>query len=482
MPQLRWIIAIVALAVAVRVAAIVVLQSHTVPRSTYEHGEIAANLLEGRGFSIRFLGVDGPTSQQAPLYPVLVTAAFAVGGIETPEALLLLQLGQAALGGVMVLAVMALACQVAPDRPRMAIAAGLITALHPTLIYAATHVQVAGLAATLVTLAFVGAYRLARSARRLDAVAVGGMLGLLVLCDPILGLIAPAIAWVTVQGQGLRRAIGPLTAVALVASLTVAPWIVRNAHVHGEFVPVKSTFGYAFWQGNCSLSEGTDKVVRDSVEAILANSGAGLADRNRALWDARHEAGYIDDIALTLEARQTLALLNEPGRSRWLFRRALDELRTDPLRYPTLCAKRLRAFVLWDDTNPKTRSLVYRAGHLGLTLLAVFGLIGLGAGLRRRLAPTLLAAALIAAFHALTIVSARFHVPIEPLMAVWASGMFAARSGGRADLGFTRAPETVSFGSYRMDCGSRLKEEGRPLVDRSWSGTAPSGLSVRDRT
>jgi hypothetical protein len=28
---------------------------------------------------------------------------------------------------------------------------------------------------------------------------------------------------------------------------------------------------------------------------------------------------------------------------------------------------------------------------------------------------------LIAAFHALTIVSARFHIPIEPLMAVWAA-------------------------------------------------------------
>lgn len=481
MPQLRWILPIVALAVTVRVAAIVVLQSHTVPRSTYEHGEIAANLLEGRGFSIRFLGVDGPTSQQAPLYPVLVAAAFAVGGIETPEALLLLQLGQAVLGGAMTLAVMALVCQIAPDRPRMAIVAGLLSAVHPTLIYAATHVQVAGLAATLVTLAFVGAYRMARSAHRLDALAVGGILGLLVLCDPILGLIAPAIAWVAVQGQGFRRAIGPLTVVALVSSLTVAPWIVRNARVHGEFVPVKSTFGYAFWQGNCSLSEGTDKVVRASVETILAQSGPSLADRNRALWDARHEAGYIDDIALTSDDRQTLATLNEPGRSRWLLRRALDDLRADPLRYPRLCAKRLRSFILWDDTNPKTRSLVYRTGHLGLSLLAIVGLIGFGPDLRLRIAPTLLAATLIAVFHALTIVSARFHVPIEPLMTVWASGLVAARSGGRVDLGFTRASETVSSPPNRMDRRSIRREEGRQLVDTSGVGSARLGLSSRDR-
>ena len=107
MPHHRWIIAVVLLAVAARVAAILVLQSHTVPRSTYEHGEIAANLLNGQGFSIRFLGADGPTSQQAPAYPMLVAAVFAIGGVETPESLLILQLGQAILGGLTALAAMA---------------------------------------------------------------------------------------------------------------------------------------------------------------------------------------------------------------------------------------------------------------------------------------------------------------------------------------------------------------------------------------
>ena len=60
------------------------------PRSTYEHGEIAANLLAGRGFTTHFLGADGPTSQQAPIYPALVCLAYAIGGVETPQALFLL--------------------------------------------------------------------------------------------------------------------------------------------------------------------------------------------------------------------------------------------------------------------------------------------------------------------------------------------------------------------------------------------------------
>ena len=77
--------------------AVWILQSHLVPRSTYEHGEIASNMLAGRGFAIRFLGATGPTSQQVPVYPTIVAVAYAIGGVETPRALFLLEMGQAIL-------------------------------------------------------------------------------------------------------------------------------------------------------------------------------------------------------------------------------------------------------------------------------------------------------------------------------------------------------------------------------------------------
>src|SRR4029077_12037289 len=105
---------LVLLSIAARLAAVLVLQSYTVPRSTYEHGEIAANLLAGRGFAMRFLGADGPTSQQAPVYPALVALAYRIGGVGTPQALLLLEASQAALGGVLVLGVVRLSRLVAP--------------------------------------------------------------------------------------------------------------------------------------------------------------------------------------------------------------------------------------------------------------------------------------------------------------------------------------------------------------------------------
>jgi hypothetical protein len=301
----------------------------------------------------------------------------------------------------------------------------LISAVHPTLVYAATHVQVVSLATMLLVGTLALAYRAGRTGRSRDALAGGLALGLLALTDPILGLVAPGAAWAVAMGRGWRKAVRPVAIAAAVAAATVAPWIVRNARVHGEFVFIKSSFGYAFWQGNCALSEGTDKVVRPSVGAALQPTGEGLRGMNEALWKARHEAGYLDDIALTKADYRAMSLLSEPARSRLLFRRALDDLRADPWRYPRLCLRRLRYFVLFDETNPKTRSLVYRVGHLGLTAIAALGLILTTPDLRHRLGPTLLTAGLIATFHAVTIVSARFHIPIEPLMGLWASAGLA---------------------------------------------------------
>ena len=449
----RW--GLIALAVAVRAAAVLALQSHAVPNSSYEHGEIAANLLAGRGFSTRFLGAEGPTSQQAPIYPCLVAAAYAAGGVGTPRALLILELGQALLGGLLVAAVLALAREVAPNRPGIGVLAGLVAALHPTLIYAATHVQVALLAATLLAAALALAYRAGRTGRDRDALAAGLALALLTLTDPILALAAPGMAWAVAQGRsgvkgatgglpasarGVRGSLRPVALMALAFALGVAPWVARNARVHGEFVFVKSTFGYAFWQGNCALSEGTDKVVRPSVERALRQGRGGLRGLNDSLWAARHEAGYLDDIALTRADQRALGRLSEPARSRLLFRRALADLRADPDRYPRLCLRRLRYFWLFDETNPKTRNLPYRASHLALTALAALGWFLMTPALRRRLGPTAMTAALIAAFHALTIVSARFHVPIEPLMGLWA----AAGAVGLVDRLAGAAPRPIA--------------------------------------
>jgi hypothetical protein len=454
----RTIVAIlVLLAVLSRLAAVFVLQSHLVPRSTYEHGEIAANLLAGRGFTIRFLGAEGPTSQQAPVYPFVVAAAYAMGGVETPRALLLLEIGQSLLGGVLVVGTIRLARHIAPGRPLAAWIAGLIAAIHPTLVYAATHVQVATLGATTLVWSLAMAERTAATGRKSDAAITGGLLSLTALIDPILALASLGVVQALWMGRrearpNAVRFVPLLATTTVVAVLVVTPWIVRNYLVHGEFVAIKSSFGYAFWQGNCAESQGTDKVVRPSVDALLANSDAvddgSLAAWNRTLWKARHEAGYLDDVVLTQDDYRTLGQVSEPERSRILFRRALTDIWNDPARYAQLCLQRLRYFVFFDETNPKTRSLAYRIPHLGLTLLAVIGLGLTGPTGRRRLRPTLITTAAIAAFHAFTIVSARFHIPIEPLLGLWAGVGLSELKGLPGRIG---SPNRSASGPHHVE-------------------------------
>ena len=258
--------------------------------------------------------------------------------------------------------------------------------------------------------------------------------------------------------------------VVLTAAAGIAPWIVRNALVHGEFVAIKSTFGYAFWQGNCALSEGTDKVVRPSVEQVLdkGKDQSGLAALNRRLWAARHEAGYIDDIALTREDLKQLGTVSEPERSRILFRRAIHELRDQPGRYSQLCLRRFRYFWLFDETNPKSAS--------GLTGSAIWyspwppclgwgspratSAAGCGRRSRRR--------CLISLFHALTIVSARFHIPIEPLMAVWA-GAGLSRLGAEPARSAAARDHVVGVGFERRLVSPRT---GPPAPRASLSASA----------
>ena len=418
---------LVVAAILARIAAVLVLQSHHVPRSTFEHGEIAASIVAGRGFSMHFLGAEGPTSQQAPLYPTIVALAYAAGGVEQPRALLMLELGQAVLGGLLVLGVLQLTTWVVPDRPAAAWTAAALAAFHPTLVYAATYVQVAEVAATLVVWTLIWAARVADSRSIRDAVVVGALLALAVLTDPILSLAGVGVMIAIAGGEATaktrrRGTIFLGVIVATTSALGITPWVVRNAIVHGEFVPIKSTFGYAFWQGNCAISEGTDKVARDSVDGILEAPGttADLASLNATLWRARHEAGYIDDVAMSSAFKRYLGTLPEPERSRVLLRMAMAEIRANPLRYARLCLRRLQYFWLFDETNPKTRVWIYRASHLCLTALALAGLALAAPTARRRLSPLVATAAVLSLFHGLTIVSARFHIPIEPLMAVWA--------------------------------------------------------------
>ena len=190
-------IGLLALAIAaltLRVAVVFVLSTDHAAPVSYEHGEIAKNLLEGRGFSVELLGGTGPTSQQAPFYPFLMAIAYALFGVESSAAILSLQLLQCVVGTGLVLAVVWLAWSLLPDRPRVGWVAGVGAALYPTHLYMVTHLQVAIWAALVLTVlvAWVAASRGKQSWGR--AAVAGVFSGLILLIEPILALTLPICA------------------------------------------------------------------------------------------------------------------------------------------------------------------------------------------------------------------------------------------------------------------------------------------------
>jgi hypothetical protein len=461
--------AVAALAFAVRVAAVFAIGSYRLEHVTYEHGEIARNLIEGRGFTVRWLGAEGPTSQQAPVYPILVAAFYGMFGVQTPMALLALQLFQALLGALLSMCVVLLGTELVGSRTWPAWLAGLGVALYPTLIYAATQVQVATVVSLLSIILLWTAARVARSASWVNAIVCGVIAAFLVLTDPIMVLVLIVAVLMIVcrrpnksiaphrspkRQRGVGRngpvladgpslAVGPslarratvVTAVSrapgrtlLLASVTVAafagvvaPWIMRNYRVHGELVFVKSTFGYAFWQGNHPRSFGTDKIpLPRSAPGNEESQRRGLRALERSLWHTRLiDTLYIDDAVLANERIDELSGLSEPERSRRLFAEAIGYIAEHPGHYARLCLQRMRYFLLFDETNPKSRVGLYRASHLVLQLLAALGL-WISGGDWKRLWPTYLVFVLVTMFHSLTIVSARFHLPLEPIQWLWA--------------------------------------------------------------
>jgi hypothetical protein len=464
----RRIIALVLLgllALGLRVWVVFALSTeHTRPLD-YEHGRIAENLLAGRGFSVEFLGQTGPTSQQSPFYPFLLAAFYKAFGAHSAAAILGVELLQCLCGTGLVLAVVWLGWSLLPSQPGIGWMAGFLEAIHPSHLYMVTHLQVAVWAALALTLLLaIGASPRWQSTWS-GAVLAGVVAGMLLLIEPILALalpIAAAVFWLGGRGSLRSRRVGraqrappynfvlhpsssilgQLALMAGVAALVIAPWTVRNWLVHGEPVFIKSTFGYAFWQGNSPGSWGTDKVPKAVAEDARLNNDGTLRSIERALWEARFVTVYIDDLALKPSGYRDFVGLSEPARSRLLFARAWQFVRSEPGTYVHLCLKRLQYFLLFDETNPKASNRLYRITTVAWLVLAVVGLLVSGPQWRR-LWPTYAVFLAVMLFHTLVIVSARFRIPVEPLSLIWAAAIapLAVRLFGRRPIRVLRPGE-----------------------------------------
>lgn len=211
------------------------------------YNQLAEGLLDGRGY-VNYWGE--PSAFRPPVYPIFLAGVYAVTG----HSLAAVRLLQAVLDSVTVLLVYGIARRLFGGR--VALLAGLGTALYPLLIYETGLIIPETLSYTLQFAAALCLIRMLKNDRAWPALATGALLALTVLARPTATLWAPLIlAWVLLA-NGMRRKIVKLACLGIGLALVFAPWTARNYVMFRTIIPISSLGGTGMWTANNPWSAG----------------------------------------------------------------------------------------------------------------------------------------------------------------------------------------------------------------------------------
>ncbi len=341
-----WIVVLAAVARVAAVAATADLRT-----TEYEYGYIANSLLAGHGYSWAWDGMDRqPTSLFPPGYVAWVAVFRGLFGGDH-VAMYVVQALVAATGCLPAFLLGRLVWG-----PLAGLGFALGYAIYPELVLVPSvavpefvHVI---LALWMLVVCFDGLAKAVPGVWWRRALPLGGLAGAAILVRESAALVAFAcgLRWMLSARSGrsdLARAavLAGLTSVAI-----VAPWTVRNWIVQGEFIPVRTGYGYNLWLGNHPGATGTNwgvdgRYMIDTVDPeyrrdLLARLPSDEQDRDRAYRD---------------EIRQVV--------------------RDDPWRYVRLTFDRLRYLLWFDPTYPLGSHPLYRSGYLLLLATALPGIV-----------------------------------------------------------------------------------------------------------
>jgi 4-amino-4-deoxy-L-arabinose transferase-like glycosyltransferase len=219
----RWLTAVVLGAIVLRVAAAAVIgnQFHFADEASYL--DTARRLLQGEGFGVAFA--------QTPGYPIFL----AMLSVLATDSVLTIRLAQAILAGLGTALVYVLAERLAGRGP--ALPAAAIYAVDPLLVVSGALLYPETLAAILVVLAILAAWRAGENSIGSACVA-GVLLGAIALVRPVGLVLVPAVAaWIALKVPP-SRAPTHIAAVLGATLLVLAPWTYRNYRIRGHLAPI----------------------------------------------------------------------------------------------------------------------------------------------------------------------------------------------------------------------------------------------------
>lgn len=229
-----WILGLVAVAVAARLAAALALGASFLFADETIYVDAARRLLAGDGFA--------PSYSNVPAYPVLLAFLAA----PWPMNLAALRCAQAVVAGAGPALLIALGVRTLGPGP--ALIAALLYALDPLLVVASGLLYPETLAAMLLLPTLLAAWVASRQDRLAASAATGVLLAIVVLLRPVALVLLPVLApWIgataavsSARARSAARARRALHALVVggICILALAPWGLRNYRLHGHLVPV----------------------------------------------------------------------------------------------------------------------------------------------------------------------------------------------------------------------------------------------------
>jgi hypothetical protein len=389
--------------------------------------QLAVSLLHGRGYSSEF----GPTSMRPPVYPALLAGIYAISGEGNFQAVRVVQIGLLMLNVLLLYRLGTLAF----DRRVAAFGAGAFW-LYPSLIGFEYLLLTEVLFTLLLTVASLAYISLLRSGRAGVAVATGAAFGLAALARSILWpfpLILCPLTYFSVRGPRPAR-IRAATLLFLGFALVIGPWAVRNMRLQGVFTVVDTMGGLNLMMGNYEhtpLERPWDAISLQEGEKSWAHQlriehpdCATWSEGRKEKWATKRALEYMAGHPGQTTLRSLVKLCDFWGLERVIIAGLQKGLYAPPKWFAVAAA------------------LAITVSYVGMMLLASLGFWfarPLDARIHAFFAVVILH---ICGLHCLAFGHSRYHLPLVPILILYASSAVVRRSW--REIG-SRAAPTIAF-------------------------------------
>ncbi len=277
----------------------------------------ARSVSEGTGFLGPFTGI--PTAFRPPAYPVAL-GLLQLSGINPATAVIFINL----VASIFILMFTRKLSEQCGLTPGFALLTVLCVVLDPLLlrysVLPMTEVPCAALLLVAVVLFRDGQAQSSRKWR--TAIASGVLFGVGTLVRPV---VLISCGFVSLSAFLRKRHVAVLLP-AVVAGLTMAPWVIRNAVQFHKFIPATTHGGYTLALGNNPV------FYKDVINGT-----------DTFPWDGPALDGW-QQMMIAKSHRDGVPQANEPALDSWYYKKSADAIKADPVSFLKATVLRLRRF------------------------------------------------------------------------------------------------------------------------------------------